>query len=80
MKMRSTFAYTIPALVVSMWLVLAADAGEPRWRGPGHITILRDAGKDYIVYHAYDAHHDGRPTLRIAPLGWTDDNWPAAFV
>jgi arabinan endo-1,5-alpha-L-arabinosidase len=61
-------------------LVLAADAGEPRWRGPGHIAILRDAGKDYIVYHAYDAHHDGRPTLRIAPLGWTDDNWPAAFV
>ncbi len=36
-------------------LVLAADAGEPRWRGPGHIAILRDAGKDYIVYHAYDA-------------------------
>ena len=61
-------------------LVLAADAGEPRWRGPGHIAILRDAGKDYIVYHAYDAHHDGRPTLRIAPMGWTDDNWPVAFM
>jgi arabinan endo-1,5-alpha-L-arabinosidase len=61
-------------------LVLAADAGERRWRGPGHIAILRDAGKDYIVYHAYDADHSGRPTLRIAPLGWTEDNWPAAFV
>lgn len=61
-------------------LVLAADAGESRWRGPGHVAILRDAGKDYIVYHAYDARHDGRPTLRIAPLGWTEDNWPAAFV
>ncbi len=61
-------------------LVLAAGAGEPRWRGPGHIAILRDSGKDYIVYHSYDAHHDGRPTLRIAPLGWTEDNWPAAFV
>jgi arabinan endo-1,5-alpha-L-arabinosidase len=61
-------------------LVLAAAAGEPRWRGPGHVAILRDAGKDYIVYHAYDAGHDGRPTLRIAPLGWTDDNWPVAFV
>ena len=44
------------------------------------IAILRDAGKDYIVYHAYDAGHDGRPTLRIAPLGWTEDNWPSAFV
>jgi arabinan endo-1,5-alpha-L-arabinosidase len=61
-------------------LVLAADVGERRWRGPGHIAILRDAGKDYIVYHAYDADHNGRPTLRIAPLGWTEDNWPAAFV
>jgi arabinan endo-1,5-alpha-L-arabinosidase len=61
-------------------LVLAAAPGETRWRGPGHIAILRDDGKDYIVYHAYDADHSGRPTLRIAPLGWTGDNWPAAFV
>ncbi|HEY6438807.1 MAG TPA: arabinan endo-1,5-alpha-L-arabinosidase [Acetobacteraceae bacterium] len=61
-------------------VVLAAGPGEPRWRGPGHVAILRDDDKDYIVYHAYDADHDGRPTLRIAPLGWTADNWPAAFV
>ncbi|HEY2070145.1 MAG TPA: arabinan endo-1,5-alpha-L-arabinosidase [Rhizomicrobium sp.] len=61
-------------------LVLAAGAGEPRWRGPGHCAIVRDGIKDYIVYHAYDARHDGRPTLRVAPLGWTDDNWPVAFV
>lgn len=61
-------------------LVLAAGAGETRWRGPGHIAILRDAGKDYIVYHSYDADHNGRPTLRIAPMGWTEDNWPVAFM
>jgi arabinan endo-1,5-alpha-L-arabinosidase len=61
-------------------LVLAAGAGETRWRGPGHIAILRDDGRDYIFYHAYDADHNGRPTLRIAPLGWTEDNWPAAFM
>lgn len=61
-------------------LVLAPPLGESRWRGPGHIAILRDGGKDYIVYHAYDAEHNGRPTLRIAPLGWTADNWPVAFV
>jgi arabinan endo-1,5-alpha-L-arabinosidase len=61
-------------------LVLAAGPDEQRWRGPGHIAILRDAGKDYIVYHAYDAEHSGRPTLRIAPIGWTEDNWPVAFM
>jgi arabinan endo-1,5-alpha-L-arabinosidase len=61
-------------------LVLAAGPEEQRWRGPGHIAILRDAGKDYIVYHAYDAEHSGRPTLRIAPMGWTEDNWPVAFM
>jgi arabinan endo-1,5-alpha-L-arabinosidase len=61
-------------------VVLAAAGGEPRWRGLGHCAVLRDEDKDYIVYHAYDADHDGRPTLRIAPMGWTDDNWPVAFV
>ncbi len=60
--------------------VLAAAAGEDRWRGPGHVAIVRDGDKDFIVYHSYDARHDGRPTLRIAPLGWTQDNWPVAFV
>lgn len=68
-----------PLLIGGGTPVLAAG-GERRWRGPGHIAILRDAAKDYIVYHAYDASHDGRPTLRIAPLGWTDDHWPAAFA
>jgi arabinan endo-1,5-alpha-L-arabinosidase len=41
---------------------------------------MRDAGKDYLVYHAYDSTFGGRPTLRVAPMGWTDDYWPAAFV
>jgi arabinan endo-1,5-alpha-L-arabinosidase len=61
-------------------LVLAAGTGEDRWRGPGHVAVVRDGEKDFIVYHSYDASHDGRPTLRIAPLGWTSDNWPVAFV
>jgi arabinan endo-1,5-alpha-L-arabinosidase len=61
-------------------IVLAAGADGTRWRGPGHVALLEDAGKDYIVYHSYDASHNGRPTLRIAPLGWTDDGWPIAHV
>ena len=51
-----------------------------RWRGPGGCSILRDPGQDYIVYHAYDARRDGTPTLRIAPLVWSDDGWPTAIT
>jgi arabinan endo-1,5-alpha-L-arabinosidase len=49
-----------------------------RWRGPGHVSILRDGRQDYIFYHAYDARKGGVPTLRVAPLGWTADGWPVA--
>lgn len=49
-----------------------------RWAGPGHVSILRDGQRDYIVYHAYDTRNNGEPTLRIARLGWTADGWPVA--
>ena len=32
---------------------------------------------DYLVYHAYDADADGRPTLRISRIDWSDDGWPS---
>lgn len=47
-----------------------------RWRGPGHNAILQENGKEYIVYHAYDAEADGIPTLRIDPLEWDSEGWP----
>lgn len=48
-----------------------------RWRGPGHNAILQAGDTDYIVHHAYDADHQGIETLRIAPLMWDDEGWPA---
>ena len=46
-----------------------------RYVGPGHNSIFREDGQDYIVYHAYDAYQGGTPTLRIQPLMWDDEGW-----
>jgi len=47
-----------------------------RFKGPGHVDILRDEGRDFIVYHAYDSLNNGRPTLRLNALEWTLAGWP----
>ncbi|MGR4863638.1 arabinan endo-1,5-alpha-L-arabinosidase [Caulobacter sp. LARHSG274] len=61
-------------------IVLHADLDPAkRFKGPGHVAVLHDGDRDLIVYHAYDARRGGVPTLRIQPLGWTDDGWPVAL-
>ena len=52
--------------------------GNQRFKGTGHNAVLREAGVDYLVYHAYDADHGGKPALRISPIYWTPDGWPRA--
>ena len=60
-------------------VVLHADLDTTkRWKGPGHVSILQDGAKDYIVYHTYDAQNKGVPTLRIREMGWSSDGWPVA--
>jgi arabinan endo-1,5-alpha-L-arabinosidase len=62
------------------FLVLHAQLdSSKRFVGPGHVAILREPKRDYIVYHAYDTQRNGASTLRIQPLGWTDDGWPVAL-
>jgi arabinan endo-1,5-alpha-L-arabinosidase len=51
-------------------------AGDKRWAGPGHCSILQDKDGDKLVYHAYDTEWHGVPTLRIAPLLWDFEGWP----
>jgi len=50
--------------------------GDMHWRGPGHEAVLREKDRDYLVYHTYDAAHQGASTLRISPIVWTPDGWP----
>lgn len=59
-------------------LFLRAADEEPRFRGPGHNGWLQDDdGREYLVYHAYDRENEGKSALRIAPLEWAADGWPA---
>ncbi len=59
-------------------IVLHGDLDKTkRWKGPGGGTVLHDGDKWYIVHHAYDAQNKGVPTLRVTPIGWTADGWPA---
>jgi arabinan endo-1,5-alpha-L-arabinosidase len=51
-------------------------AGEGRWRGPGHCSVLSERDGDRIVYHAYDADARGASTLRINPIVWDSQGWP----
>ncbi len=50
---------------------------QGRWHGPGHCAILSDKDGEKIVYHAYDAEMRGLATLRISPLVWDAEGWPA---
>src|SRR5205823_8469839 len=53
-------------------------AGNARYHGPGHNAVFSEGGKDYLLYHTYDARDNGIPTLQIRPLSWTPDGWPSA--
>lgn len=50
--------------------------GNDDWYGVGHSGTYTFNGKDYLIFHGYDAHDDGKPKLIIKQLGWDKDGWP----
>jgi arabinan endo-1,5-alpha-L-arabinosidase len=54
-------------------LIVQGDGKE--WYGAGHNSAYTFDGKDYIIYHGYDAKDRGRSKLIIEQLTW-EDGWP----
>jgi arabinan endo-1,5-alpha-L-arabinosidase len=50
--------------------------GNADWHGVGHNAVYAADGKDWLVFHGYDAKDKGRSKLRIEELAWSDDGWP----
>ncbi len=46
--------------------------------GPGHNSVLRRPGQDWLVHHYYDGNRRGMRRLQIRPITWSDDGWPIA--
>lgn len=54
-------------------IVVQGDADYP---GVGHQAVVSFDGTDYLVYHGYDAHDNGRSKLIIKKLEWDVKGWP----
>lgn len=49
--------------------------GNANWYGVGHNSAYTFNGKDYMVFHAYDAAQHGAPKLTIKEITW-QNGWP----
>ncbi len=50
--------------------------GNQEWAGVGHNSAYTFEGKDYLVFHGYEAADEGRPKLHIRELAWNSNGWP----
>jgi len=49
--------------------------GNKNWYGAGHNSTYTFKGKDYMVFHAYEAAQNGAPKLKIKEITWKNE-WP----
>jgi arabinan endo-1,5-alpha-L-arabinosidase len=50
--------------------------GNSDWPGVGHNSAYTIDGKDFLVFHGYDAKDNGRSKLIIKEIIWDEDGWP----
>jgi arabinan endo-1,5-alpha-L-arabinosidase len=50
--------------------------GDKEWHGVGHNGICAADGREYILYHGYDAADKGRSKLQVQELKWDKNGWP----
>lgn len=50
--------------------------GDKNWYGVGHNSTYTFEGKDYLIFHGYEAENKGRPKLLIREITWDKDGWP----
>ncbi len=50
--------------------------GNQDWYGVGHNAAYTFEGKDYLIFHGYDAHENGRPRLFVREISWNNEGWP----
>lgn len=55
-------------------LIVQGDGKE--WFGAGHNSAYTFDGKDYLIYHGYDAKDRGRSKLIIKQMNWDNEEWP----
>ena len=54
--------------------------GTKAWPGVGHEAAYTFNGKDYLVFHGYDASDQGRSKLWISEIHWDADGWPSVSL
>lgn len=52
-------------------------AGDKDWQGVGHNSVYAIGGKDVMVLHAYETADKYLQKLKIMPITWDKDGWPA---
>lgn len=51
-------------------------AGNEKWHGVGHNAAYTFNGKDYLIFHGYDAGDGGAPKLLVKEIKWSSEQWP----